>query len=73
VVLLANAHPNAYISCFYIFSFFPCIIKTVQRFLLDHVSAIASQKFNQLYIQEYQPLQNCPEDGYEGPHQDTRV
>jgi hypothetical protein len=27
-------------------SFFPCIIRTVQRFLLDHMSAIANQMFN---------------------------
>jgi hypothetical protein len=54
-------------------SFLPCIIKTVQRFLLDHMSAIANQKFNQLYLQEYQPLQNHPEDCYEGPHQDAGV
>jgi hypothetical protein len=49
-------------------SFLPCIIKTVQRFLLDRMSAIANQKFNQLYLQGYQPLQNCPEDCCEGPH-----
>jgi hypothetical protein len=35
------------------------------------MSAIANQKFNQLYLQGYQPLQNYPEDCYEGPHQDT--
>jgi hypothetical protein len=28
---------------------------------------------NQLYLQGYQPLQNCLEDCYEGPHQDTGV
>jgi hypothetical protein len=39
-------------------SFLPCIIKTVQRFLLDRMSAIANQKFNQLYLQGYQSLQN---------------
>jgi hypothetical protein len=54
-------------------SFLPYIIKTVQRFLLDHMSAIANQKFNQLYLQGYQPLQNHPEDCYEGPHQDAGV
>jgi hypothetical protein len=54
-------------------SFLPCIIKTVQTFLLDHMSAIANQKFIQLYLQGYQPLQNRPEDCYEGPHQDTGV
>jgi hypothetical protein len=54
-------------------SFLPCIIKTVQRFLLDHMSAIANQKFNHLYLQGYQPLQNHPEDCYDGPHQDTGV
>jgi hypothetical protein len=37
-------------------NFLPCIIKTVQRFLLDHMSAIANQKFNQLHLQGYQPL-----------------
>jgi hypothetical protein len=37
------------------------------------MSAIANQKFNQLYLQEYQPLQNHPEDCYEGPHQDAGV
>jgi hypothetical protein len=48
-------------------SFLPCIIKTVQRFLLDCMSAIANQKFNQLYLQGYQPLQNHPEDCCEAP------
>jgi hypothetical protein len=52
-------------------SFLPSIIKTVQRFLLDHMSAIANQKFNQLYLQGYQPLQNCLENYCEGPHQDA--
>jgi hypothetical protein len=52
-------------------SFLPCVIKTVQRFILDHMSAIVNQKFNQLYLQEYQPLQNNPEDCYEGPYQDA--
>jgi hypothetical protein len=28
---------------------------------------------NQLYFWGYQPLQNCPEDYYEGSHQDTGV
>jgi hypothetical protein len=37
-------------------SFLPCIIRMIQRFLLDHMSAIANKKFNQLYIQGYQPL-----------------
>jgi hypothetical protein len=32
------------------------------------MSAIADQKFNQLYLQGYQPLQNHPGDCYEGPH-----
>jgi hypothetical protein len=36
-------------------SFLPCIIKTVQRFLLDRMSAIANQKFSQLYLQGYKP------------------
>jgi hypothetical protein len=31
------------------------------------MSAIANQKFNQLYLQGYQPLQNHPEDCYEAP------
>jgi hypothetical protein len=35
------------------------------------MSAIVNQKFNQLYLQGYQPLQNCPGDCSEGPHQDT--
>jgi tyrosine-protein phosphatase YwqE len=52
-------------------SFLPCIIRMVQRFLLDHMSAIANQKFNQLYLQGYQPLQNHPENYREGPIQDT--
>jgi hypothetical protein len=52
-------------------SFLPCIIKTVQRFLLDCMSAIANQKFNQLYLQGYQPLQNRPEDCCEDPYQDA--
>jgi hypothetical protein len=46
-------------------SFLPCIIKTVQRFLLDSMSAIVSQKFNQLCLQRYQPFQNHPEDDCE--------
>jgi hypothetical protein len=37
------------------------------------MSAIANQKFNQMYLQGYQPLQNHPEDCYEGPHQDAGV
>jgi hypothetical protein len=45
------------------FSFLPCIIKTVQRFLLDHMSTIANQKFNQLYLQGYQPLQRVVPPG----------
>jgi hypothetical protein len=52
-------------------SFLLCIIKTVQRFLLDRMSAIANQKFNQLYLQGSQPLQNHPEDYCEGHNQDT--
>jgi hypothetical protein len=54
-------------------SFLPCIIKTVQRFLLDCMSAIANQKFNQLYLQGDQPLPNCPKDCCEGPYQDTTM
>jgi hypothetical protein len=42
-------------------SFIPCIIRTVQRFLLACMSAIANQNFNQLNLQGYQPLQNCLE------------
>jgi hypothetical protein len=57
MVLLANAHPDAYISCSHILSFLPCI----KDFFLDHMSAIANKKFNQLYLQGYQSLQNCPE------------
>jgi hypothetical protein len=66
VVLLANVHPNAYFSCCPILKLLPCTIKTVQRFLLDCMSAIANQKFNQLYLQGYQPLQNHWEDCCEG-------
>jgi hypothetical protein len=62
VVLLANAHPNACVLALLFLIFLPCIILHV---------AIANQKFNQLYLQGYQPLQNHPEDCYEGPHQDT--
>jgi hypothetical protein len=40
------------------FSFLPCI---------THMSALANQKFNQLYLQGYQPLQNHPEDCYGAP------
>jgi hypothetical protein len=71
VVLLANAHPNAYVLALLFLSFLSCIIKTVQRFLLDRMSAIANQKFNQLYLQGYQPLQNCMENYCEGPIQDA--
>jgi hypothetical protein len=35
------------------------------------MSAIANQKFNQLYLQGYQPLQNCLKNYCEGPIQDT--
>jgi hypothetical protein len=49
VVLLANAHPNAYVLALLFLSFLTCI---------THMSAIANQKFNQLYLQGYQPLQN---------------
>jgi hypothetical protein len=52
-------------------SFLSCIIRTIQGFLLDHMSAIANQKFNQLYLQGYQPLQNRPENYCEGPIQDA--
>jgi hypothetical protein len=37
-------------------SFLPCIIRMVQGFLLDSMSAIANQKFSQLYLHRYQPL-----------------
>jgi hypothetical protein len=50
VVLLANAHPNAYVLALLFLSFIPCI---------THMSAIANQKLNQLYLQGYQPLQNA--------------
>jgi hypothetical protein len=62
VVLLANAHPNAFVLALLFFSFLPCI---------THMSAVANQKFNQLYLQGYQPLQNHLEDCSEGPHQNT--
>jgi hypothetical protein len=52
-------------------SFLPCIIRTIQGFLLDRMSAIANQKFNQLYLQGYQPLQNRPENYWEGPIQNA--
>jgi hypothetical protein len=39
-------------------SFLPCIVRMIQRFLLDCMPAIANQKFNQLYLQGYQSLQN---------------
>jgi hypothetical protein len=52
-------------------SFLPCIIRMAQRFLLDHMSAIANQKFNQLYLQGYQFLHNCPENCCEALIQDT--
>jgi hypothetical protein len=66
VVLLANAHPNAYVLALLFLSFLPCIIRTIKGFLLDHMSAIANQKFNQLYLQGYQPLQNRLENYCEG-------
>jgi hypothetical protein len=40
------------------------------------MSVIANQKFNQLYLQGYQPLQKRPEDCYEGPppgHRSLRI
>jgi hypothetical protein len=63
VVLLANAHPNAYVSCSPILKLPPLYHTTCLLLLI--------KKFNQLYLQGYQPLQNHPEDCYEGPHQDT--
>jgi hypothetical protein len=54
-------------------SFLPCIIKTVQRFLLHHMSAISNKKFNHLYLQGYQPLQNHLEDCCEDPYQDATM
>jgi hypothetical protein len=50
VVLLANAHPNAYVLALLFLSSLPCVIL--------HVS-IANQKCNQLYLQGHQPLQNA--------------
>jgi hypothetical protein len=62
VVLLANAHPNACVLALLFLSFL----------LVSYcMSAIANQKFNQLYLQGHQPLQNHPEDCCEGPHQDA--
>jgi hypothetical protein len=64
VVLLANAHPDACVLALLFLSFF---------LVSYYMSAIADQKFNQLYLQGHQPLQNHPEDCYEGPHQDVGV
>jgi hypothetical protein len=61
VVLLADAHPNAYVSCSHILNLPPLHHKNNTGFLSDSMSAIANQKFNQLYLQGYQPLQNHPE------------
>jgi hypothetical protein len=36
------------------------------------MSAMANQKFIQLYLQGYHPLQNHPEDCYEGPYRRHR-
>jgi hypothetical protein len=66
VVLLANPHPNAYVSCSHILKLPPLCHN-----LLDRMSAVANQKFNQLYLQRHQPLQNHLEDCCEGPHQDA--
>jgi hypothetical protein len=49
VVLLANAHPNAYDLALLFLSFLP---------VSSCMSAIANQKFNHLYLQGYRPLQN---------------
>jgi hypothetical protein len=62
VVLLANAHPNAYVSCSPILKLPPLSHTTCLLLLI---------KFNQLYLQGYQSLQNHPEDCCEGPYQDT--
>jgi hypothetical protein len=43
MVLLVNAHPNAIFLALIFLSFFHCIIRTTQGFLLDHMSAIANQ------------------------------
>jgi hypothetical protein len=45
------------IVVFILLSFLPCIIKTLQNFLLDRISAATNQRFNQLLLQGYQPLQ----------------
>jgi hypothetical protein len=50
VFLLDNAHPNACVLALLFLSFLP---------VSYYMSAIANQKFNQLYLQGYQPLQNA--------------
>jgi hypothetical protein len=71
VVLLADAHLMPVFLALLFLSFLPCIIRTMQGFLLDRMSAIANQKFNQLYLQGHQPLQNHPENYCDGPIQDA--
>jgi hypothetical protein len=65
VVLLANAHPNAYVSCSPILKLPSLYHTTCLLLLIKSLTSFTSR--------DYQPLQNCPEDCYEGPHQDTEV
>jgi hypothetical protein len=56
---------------FTLLSFLPCIIKTLQNFLLGCVSAATNQRFNQLLLQGYQPLQGHQGDPHTNPYKDT--
>jgi hypothetical protein len=51
VVLLANAHPNAYVSCSPILKLPPLYHIKQHKVSLRHMSASANQKFNQLHLQ----------------------
>jgi hypothetical protein len=63
VVFLANAHPNAYVSCSLILKLPPLYHTTCLLLLI--------KKFNQLYFQGCQHLLTHPEENYNGPYQDT--
>jgi hypothetical protein len=61
------------ILIFILLNFLPCIIRTLQNFLLDCLSAATNQRLNQLLLQGYQPLHGHWRDLYNGPYQDTRL
>jgi hypothetical protein len=55
------------IVVFTLLSFLPCTIKTLQNFLLDHVSTATNQRFNELLLQGYQSLWGHQGDPHDNP------